>query len=143
MKVALATIFVFSALALGQTNLIANCSGQKDDESQWNMALHRRPIPNGDGSRYYENRKPKGPQDLVEYDFATSPTLKVPGDWNSQREDLLWYEGSVWYERNFSYQTSLRQRTFLLLRRGKLSCGGLSQWRKGGRTRRRIYAVQF
>ena len=35
----------------------------------------------------------------AEYDFANSPTLEVPGDWNSQREDLLWYEGTLWYWR--------------------------------------------
>jgi beta-glucuronidase len=113
MKVALATIFVFSALALGQTNLIANVPARKTTSlnGTWHFIVD--PYANGDGSRYYENRKPKGPQDLVEYDFATSPTLKVPGDWNSQREDLLWYEGAVWYERSFSYQTSSGKRTFL------------------------------
>ena len=113
MKFALATIFVFSAVALGQTNLIANVPARKTTSlnGTWHFIVD--PYANGDGSRYYENRKPKGPQDLVEYDFATSPTLKVPGDWNSQREDLLWYEGTVWYERSFSYQTSLGKRTFL------------------------------
>ena len=113
MKVALATIFVFSALALGQTNLIANVSARKTTSLNGTWRFIVDPYANGDGSRYYENRKPKGPQDLVEYDFATSPTLKVPGDWNSQREDLLWYEGSLWYERSFSYQTSLGKRTYL------------------------------
>src|SRR5262245_27333154 len=33
---------------------------------------------------------------LVEYDFDRSPTLDVPGDWNSQREELKYYEGTVW-----------------------------------------------
>ena len=35
----------------------------------------------------------------AEYDFDASPTVQVPGDWNSQREDLLWYEGILWYFR--------------------------------------------
>ena len=35
------------------------------------------------------------------YDFETSPTLNVPGDWNTQRPELFYYEGSVWYRRNF------------------------------------------
>jgi beta-glucuronidase len=38
---------------------------------------------------------------LLEYDFDQSPTLTVPGDWNSQDEKLLYYEGTVWYERQF------------------------------------------
>ena len=42
--------------------------------------------------------------DLLEYDFATSPVLQVPGDWNSQRENLLFYEGLLWYQKDFNYQ---------------------------------------
>jgi beta-glucuronidase len=55
------------------------------------------PRPRG----YFKNDKPKGPSDLVEYDFDRSPTLRVPGDWNTQRPELLYYEGTVWYERTF------------------------------------------
>jgi len=47
------------------------------------------------------NAKPESPSDLVEYDFDRSPTLTVPGDWNSQRESLLFYEGTVWYKTSF------------------------------------------
>jgi len=39
--------------------------------------------------------KPRDASDRVEYDFDTSPTLEVPGDWNTQRESLLYYEGSA------------------------------------------------
>ena len=37
-----------------------------------------------------------------EYDFATAPTLKVPGDWNTQDPRLFNYEGALWYQRDFS-----------------------------------------
>lgn len=56
-----------------------------------------RPNPNG----YFVNRKPATPAELVEYDFAASPTLRVPGDWNSQEAELFLYEGTVWYQRDF------------------------------------------
>ncbi len=39
--------------------------------------------------------------ELIEYNFDTSPTLNVPGDWNSQDEKLFYYEGSVWYRKKF------------------------------------------
>jgi beta-glucuronidase len=48
-----------------------------------------------------------------EYDFATAPTLKVPGDWNTQVPQLFNYEGVVWYERDFDAHPKLGTRTFL------------------------------
>jgi beta-glucuronidase len=59
-----------------------------------------RPAENG----YFKNARPRSPSDLVEYDFDRSPGLNVPGDWNSQRESLLFYEGTVWYKTSFDYQ---------------------------------------
>ena len=48
-----------------------------------------------------------------EYDFSTAPTLKVPGDWNTQVPQLFNYEGVVWYERDFDAQPKPGTRTFL------------------------------
>lgn len=48
-----------------------------------------------------------------EYDFATAPTLKVPGDWNTQDPTLFRFEGVVWYEHDFDFQPKANTRTFL------------------------------
>jgi beta-glucuronidase len=48
-----------------------------------------------------------------EYDFSTAPTLKVPGDWNTQIPQLFNYEGVVWYQRDFNAQPEPGTRTFL------------------------------
>jgi len=48
-----------------------------------------------------------------EYDFANAPTLKVPGDWNTQEPTLFRYEGVLWYQRDFTYQPRPEMRTFL------------------------------
>ncbi len=50
---------------------------------------------------FFKNAKPATPSDLVEYDFANSPKLNVPGDWNTQDEKLFLYEGTLWYHRDF------------------------------------------
>jgi len=47
------------------------------------------------------DHQPADKTELVEYNFDTSPTLKVPGDWNSQDDKLFYYEGSVWYRVKF------------------------------------------
>ena len=49
----------------------------------------------------------------LEYDFATAPTLNVPGDWNTQVPQLFNYEGVLWYQRDFDYQPKAGTRTFL------------------------------
>ena len=48
-----------------------------------------------------------------EYDFSTAPTLKVPGDWNTQVPELFNYEGVLWYQRDFEVQLTPHARTFL------------------------------
>ena len=67
--------------------------------------------PRGDG--YFENKKPKNKSDLVEYDFSKSETLEVPGDWNTQKEKLFFYEGTIWYEKTFNYVKGKDKRIFL------------------------------
>jgi beta-glucuronidase len=80
-------------------------------DGTWNTIID--PYETGLGSRFYENAKPKTKSDLIEYDFEHSPKLHVPGDWNTQRESLLFYEGPIWYQRNFSYHKRPGVRTFL------------------------------
>lgn len=65
----------------------------------------------GDG--YYRDRKPKNKTEWVEYDFDLSPTLKVPGDWNSQAERLLLYEGTVWLRKKFDVIPVVGKKYFL------------------------------
>lgn len=44
---------------------------------------------------------------LVEYDFDSAPDISVPGDWNTQtNQRLFWYEGLGWYRRHFDAPAS-------------------------------------
>jgi beta-glucuronidase len=73
--------------------------------------FHMHPISDGGlGS----NREPTAKGDKYELAFtAVTPTLQVPGDWNTQRPELLWYEGTVWYRRSFDYSPKESRRLFL------------------------------
>ena len=55
-------------------------------------------------SAYYTDYHTNNKMELVEYDFDKSPTMLVPGDWNSQSEQLFFYEGTVWYKRSFDHE---------------------------------------
>lgn len=95
------------------SNLIANLPGRTtiNLNGAWRAIVD--PYEIGTGARFYLNAKPKNGTDLVEYDFDTSPVLNVPGDWNSQRSDLFFYEGSVWYKKSFSYKKREHERVFI------------------------------
>ena len=64
--------------------------------------------PNG----FFKDQKMANESDLVEYNFDTSSQLNVPGDWNTQEDDLFFYEGTVWYKKSFLYSKS-DKRAFL------------------------------
>jgi beta-glucuronidase len=55
---------------------------------------------------YFGDKKPESPGDLIEYNYDKSPTLHVPGDWNTQDSVLLFYEGTVWYRKKFDAPAS-------------------------------------
>jgi len=68
--------------------------------------------PPGSGG-FFEDKKQTDKGQLIEYDFDHSPTLKVPGDWNSQDDKLLFYEGTIWYRRLFTVDRQPHRRYFL------------------------------
>lgn len=64
-------------------------------------------------SAYYSNYHAQNKQELVEYDFDKSPTMTIPGDWNSQKENLFYYEGTVWFKKSFDYDVKENKRFFV------------------------------
>ena len=50
---------------------------------------------------FFQNAKPQRPEDLIEYDFDKSPTMQIPSDWNTQDDQLFFYEGTVWFKKSF------------------------------------------
>ena len=121
------TLILVSLLALvpcvraQQVGLITNTEGRKmmSLDGQWQVIVdpyesgyydyRYQPSDNG----YFKNAKPKSKSDLIEYDFDKSATLKVPGDWNTQTDQLFFYEGTVWYKKSFDYQRHPDTRLFV------------------------------
>lgn len=94
------------------SSLIANPNGRTmvSLNGAWRVIVD--PYDNGYG-RFYHDEKPKDKSSLVEYSFDDSPLLNVPGDWNTQREPLMFYEGTVWYRRVFPYHKREHTRMFV------------------------------
>src|SRR6185369_10128061 len=104
-----------------QVGLINNTEGRKTIslDGQWQTIVdpyesgyyNYRYQPSDNG--YFKNAKPKSKTDLIEYDFDKSATLKVPGDWNTQSDQLFFYEGTIWYKKSFDYQRKPDTRVFV------------------------------
>jgi len=98
---------------LAQSNFIQNIKARNihNLDGRWHYVID--PYKTGEGSKYYLNKKPQSKSELIEYNFDFAPTLQVPGDWNSQEEKLLYYEGVVWYEHDFYLEPKTNKRYFL------------------------------
>ena len=122
----LPALLFFDQFAFSQTFLIQNIQSRKSVnlDGRWHYIVD--PFETGfrgfQGARadennklggFFENRQQQSKSELVEYNFDKSPMLNVPGDWNSQSDQLLYYEGTIWYERNFSFHPQPNKRYFL------------------------------
>lgn len=66
-----------------------------------------------DENGFFKNEKPKSKSDRLEYEFVPAHNLLVPGDWNTQREKLYYYESTVWYKKDFDYPLAENRRLFV------------------------------
>lgn len=120
---ALRVLFLVPASRAQAAPLIANIGARQTTnlDGQWRVIVdpydvgyldYRAKVITGN-SGFFKDRKPQSPSELVEYDFDTSGQLAVPGDWNTQRDTLLLYEGSVWYKRAFNCAKPPKKRLFV------------------------------
>jgi beta-glucuronidase len=103
----------FACAAPAPSTLIANLPNRTTVSlnGAWRAIVD--PFDNGKSAKFFLNQKPQSKSDRVEYSFDASPVLNVPGDWNTQRESLMFYEGPVWYRREFSYHKRADTRVFV------------------------------
>ncbi len=109
-------IFLSGSLAFAEpspSDLIGNIPNRTTTSLNGTWRAIVDPYDTGRGGKFYQNAKPKTKVELVEYDFDASPVLNVPGDWNSQRDNLFFYEGTVWYKKSFLYQKHEHRRVFV------------------------------
>ena len=72
----------------------------------WNIIVDPMGVGNPGGffGGFPPNKKSVTGMELIEYDFDKAETVKVPGDWNSQKERLFFYQGQVWYHRKIDHK---------------------------------------
>lgn len=126
-------LLLFSKIVFSQvyqnynSNLITNVLNREKISlnGRWNYIIdpyekgfynyRRQPLDSlGDKNEgFYAARKAKDKTERVEYDFDLSPAMMIPGDWNSQVNELKFYEGTVWFKRNFVLNKKEGKRYFI------------------------------
>ncbi|MFY0650682.1 MAG: beta-glucuronidase [Cyclobacteriaceae bacterium] len=114
---------VFGACSQGEkySDLLQNIESRNKTtlDGMWQIIID--PLENGyynhrwqpKANGYFKNAKMQSPSDLIEYDFDSDYELMVPGDWNTQKEKLYYYEGTVWYKRDFDFSGSADEVNYL------------------------------
>ncbi len=58
----------------------------------------------GKSEALFLNHHTTDSSERIEYDFEKADRIQVPRDWNSQKEKLFYYEGTIWYYKAFDYE---------------------------------------
>jgi len=78
-----------------------------DLNGEWNLIVDpmETGTPGGVFGGWATTRLPEDDYQLLEYNYPNSRKIRVPGDFNTQHEDLFFYRDSVWYQRDLSLET--------------------------------------
>jgi beta-glucuronidase len=77
----------------------------------WNVIID--PTDVGEWRQVWMEKKPNKKTDFIEYSFEGGRQLQVPGDFNTQMQELTYFEGTVWYQRSFEYHLKADKRLFI------------------------------
>ncbi len=81
-------------------------------DGRWSYILD--PMNNGVSKNgYFKEPTVDNKTTFKEYDFSTSPMINVPGDWNTQKAELMNYEGSMWLKKAFLFHPQPDKRYFI------------------------------
>ena len=56
------------------------------------------------GDAYWNTDIPANKTEKIEHGYTERYSISLPGDWNHQKPEFLYYEGTVWYKKSFDYK---------------------------------------
>lgn len=101
----LAAMSMTGLVAVAQQNSIFIGNAMNRDNTslngKWEYVLDPFRTEAMGNTQIYRNAVPRDKSDRVEYSFNPAQTLWVPGSWNTQKPELMYYESNIWYRRLF------------------------------------------
>jgi beta-glucuronidase len=66
------------------------------------------------GDAYWNTDVPANKTEKKEHGYTDKYSIQVPGDWNHQNPQFLYYEGTIWYKRSFDFHKKSNDSKFYL-----------------------------
>jgi beta-glucuronidase len=122
----LIAFLLLGCIACAQDNLITNIGARKAQSlnGTWQYIVdpyesgfydyRYKELKENNGDAYWNTDVPANKTEKKEHGYSDKYTLQVPGDWNHQKPEFLYYEGTVWYKKSFDHsKASAGSRYFL------------------------------
>ena len=106
-------LLLINPLYAGDTSLITNVEGRQTTSLNGKWKIIMDPMENGTHCKFFLDEKSTDKTKYISYSFDGEKSLMVPGDWNTQLQELLYYEGTIWYRKKFNYHLGKDKRLFL------------------------------
>ncbi len=105
----------FIRIQIFSQQLLSNIEGRNITSlnGKWEIIIDPFNAGAGNWKSIWKDQQPTGKNDFYEYKFDKTITLNVPGDWNSQKPELLYYEGTIWYKKTFEHKKNGTKKYFL------------------------------
>jgi len=111
--IAIGVAFLAISGWVNSQSAMINISGRNTTclNGEWPVIID--PTGIGDWRQVWLEKKPVKKTDFFEYSFEGGPGMKVPGDFNSQKPELTYFEGTVWYKKVVFLKIEPEKRVFI------------------------------
>ena len=119
-------VSLWSLVALSQENLISNTGARKSFSlnGKWEYIVdpyetgfydyRYKELKENNSDAYWNTDVQVNKTEKKEHGYVERYSLDVPGDWNHQQAQFLYYEGTVWYKKSFDYEKGSGDHKFFL-----------------------------
>jgi beta-glucuronidase len=113
---ALVTLSAFLVNVKAQDNLITNIQSRKalSLNGKWHYIVdpyetgfydyRYKELNENNGDAYWNTGVPANKTEKKEHGYIDKYSIEVPGDWNHQKPEFVYYEGTVWYQKSFDFK---------------------------------------
>lgn len=116
--ISLCCLLLIVGTATAQDSLITNIQSRKslDLNGKWQYIVdpyetgfydyRYKELNEKNGDAYWNSGIPANKTEKKEHGYIDKYSIDVPGDWNHQKPEFTYYEGTIWYKKSFDYVKS-------------------------------------